>query len=387
MKISFLTPEYPHSTTGSSGGIGTSIKNLADALVSLGHQVIILVYNQSCDNSFYDDGIKIIQIKNIKFKGLSWFFTRKKIEKRINLLHLKNEIEVVESPDWTGITSYIKPKKCPVIIKLHGSDTYFCHLDNRPVKWWNKFHEKRALGNANGYISVSNYTAQITNKIFKSNYKFEIIHNGINSDYFDGEDDRIKSKNRLILYFGTLIRKKGALEIPFIFNKVIDTIPDAELLLVGKDSNDVITGNSSTWEMMKPLFSSKSSKNVNYLGIVPHSEMKSILKKASVCIFPTFAEAFPVSWLEAMAMEKPIVASNIGWGKEVLQDQKEGFLVHPTNHKVFAERISKIIENPELQKSLGTNAKKRIVTDFEIKKIAMQNLDYYQKIINLNASN
>jgi glycosyltransferase involved in cell wall biosynthesis len=115
--------------------------------------------------------------------------------------------------------------------------------------------------------------------------------------------------------------------------------------------------------------------------------MKNILKKASVCIFPTFAEAFPVSWLEAMAMEKPIVASNIGWGKEVLQDEKEGFLVHPTNHKVFADRINKIIQNTELQKSLGANAKKRILTDFEIKKIALQNLDYYQKIIDLNASN
>ena len=51
MKIAFLTPEYPHSRTGNSGGIGTSIKNLAESLVGLGHSVRILVYGQKegCD--------------------------------------------------------------------------------------------------------------------------------------------------------------------------------------------------------------------------------------------------------------------------------------------------------------------------------------------------
>jgi alpha-maltose-1-phosphate synthase len=39
MKIAFLTPEYPHQKTGNAGGIGTSIKNLAESLTALGHEV------------------------------------------------------------------------------------------------------------------------------------------------------------------------------------------------------------------------------------------------------------------------------------------------------------------------------------------------------------
>ncbi|MHB1148510.1 MAG: glycosyltransferase, partial [Lutibacter sp.] len=147
--IAFLTPEYPHANTGNSGGIGTSIKNLAVGLLAQGCAVRILVYGQTADAVFDDNGIVVQQIKNIKLKGLSWWLTRKKLERIINELYANQEIDLVEAPDWTGITSFIKPKKCPIVIRLNGSDTYFCHLDQRPVKWINKFHEKRALQNAN----------------------------------------------------------------------------------------------------------------------------------------------------------------------------------------------------------------------------------------------
>ena len=134
MKIAFLTPEYPHAFTGNSGGLGTSIKNLAVGLVAAGCSVRVLLYGQKEDATFEDEGICIQQIKNIKCKGLSWYFTRKKIERIIDELHQKQEIDLVEAPDWTGITSFIRPKKCPIVIKLNGSDTYFCHLDQRPLQ-------------------------------------------------------------------------------------------------------------------------------------------------------------------------------------------------------------------------------------------------------------
>ena len=103
--------------------------------------------------------------KNIKFKGLSFYLTQKKVEKLINKLYKEEKITIVEAPDWTGFTSFIKPK-CTLVIRLNGSDTYFCHLDNRPVKFLNKFYEKRALKNADALLSVSQYTADLTNKLF-----------------------------------------------------------------------------------------------------------------------------------------------------------------------------------------------------------------------------
>ncbi|MES2863891.1 MAG: glycosyltransferase family 4 protein [Bacteroidota bacterium] len=381
MKIGFLTPEYPHEKTGNSGGLGTSIKNLAHALSALGHEVVILVYGQKHDAVFLDNAIEVHQIKNIKIKGLSWYFTRKKIEKIINSLYEKNKIEIVEATDWTGITSFIKPKKCPIVIKLNGSDTYFCHLDNRPVKWINKFHEKRALQNANGHISVSDYTAKMTNEVFNQNHKFTIIPNGIDMSLFQKNDNLQSENNNIILYFGTLIRKKGLLELPHTFNIIHEKNPNAQLVLVGKDASDIISGNSSTWKMMQELFTPSALEKVTYFGPVAYSEVKKQIEKATVCVFPTYAEALPVSWLEAMAMEKAIVASNIGWGNEIVENGISGFLAYPSNHQEYADKILQLLTDSTLRENMERNAKVRIASHFEINLIANQNLNFYKKII------
>jgi glycosyltransferase involved in cell wall biosynthesis len=387
MKIAFLTPEYPHPKTGSSGGIGTSIRNLAIGLLAEGCSVRVLVYGQKEEAVFDDNGIIIQQIRNVKFKGLSWFLTRKKLERIINQLYTNKEIDLVEAPDWTGITSFVQPKKCPVVIRLNGSDTYFCHLDHRPVKWKNKFHERRALQKADALLSVSQFTADLTNEVFGLHKEFTIIPNSIDVDLFDSNDnsngninDNDNGKN-VILYFGSLIRKKGLLELPFIFNEVVNRNPKVRLILIGKDVSDVITGNPSTWQMMQSQFTAEALRNTRYLGSVPYQEIKEHVKAASLCVFPTFAEALPVSWIEAMALQKPIVASNIGWANEVLADGIEGFLVHPKDHKKYAERILELLANPKLQEDFGIAARKKVVATFSMEIVAQQSVLFYKTLI------
>nr|WP_233173168.1 glycosyltransferase family 4 protein [Flavobacterium sp. ASV13] len=381
MKIAFLTPEYPHLKTGNSGGLGTSIKNLAIGLLEKGVSVRILVYGQKKDEIFMDNGIIIQQIKNKKLKGLSWFLTRKKIEKVINQLYSANEIDLVEAPDWTGITSFIQPKKCPVIIRLHGSDTYFCHLDNRPVKWINKFHEKRALKKANALLSVSQFTADTTNRVFGLDKNFKIIPNLIDIKLFEPSNN-LTQVDKNIFYFGSLIRKKGLLELPLIFNEVVERNPEAKLILVGKDVPDIISGNSSTWQMMQGLFSEKAKSNVSYSGSVPYSEIKTKIEQTAVCVFPSFAEAFPVSWLEAMAMEKAIIASDIGWAGEVIIDGESGFLVHPKNHSLFAVKILQLLDNSAQAREIGKKARSRAEHFFGTDKITNDNINFYKEVIN-----
>ena len=380
MKIAFLTPEYPHQKTGNAGGIGTSIKNLAESLTALGHEVRILVYGQKEDTIFEEEGINIQQIKNVKIKGLSWYFTRKKLQGIIDDLYDKQLLDIVEAPDWTGISSFIQPKKCPLVIRLNGSDTYFCHLDGRPVKWWNRFHEKRALQKADGNISVSQFTAKQTNTLFGLQLPFTIIPNGINPEKFQ-PDGSVQKIPNTILYFGTLIRKKGLLELPLIFNQVVAKNPNAQLILVGRDASDIATGSTSTWQLMQKLFTPEALKQVNYLGGVPYEEVRAHIAQASVCVFPTFAEALPVSWLEAMAMEKAIVASNIGWGPEVITTNQEGILVHPKDHETYANAILNLLENDTLNTTFGQKAAQKIQDVFANGLIAEQSVAFYQTII------
>ena len=261
MKIAFLTSEYPHPKTGSSGGIGTSIFNLSKGLIDLGHEVSILIYGQKEDEIFVDNNITFYRIKNVIFKGFSLFLTQKKIEQLVNQLVIQKKIELIEAADWTGITSRIKPN-CPIVIRLHGSDTYFCYLDKRPVKFINKFYEKKALQQSDAMLSVSAYTANLTKLLFNINKEFIIIPNSIDIDKFNN-DHSVSVDAHTILYFGTLIRKKGALELPLIFNEVYNKNHKTKLILIGKDATDIITENNSTWQLMQTLFttSSVASKN------------------------------------------------------------------------------------------------------------------------------
>ena len=378
MKICFLTPEYPHPKTGTSGGIGTSILNLSKGLYLLGHQVSIVVYGQDKDEVFQENDITFYKVKNVKFKGLSFFLTQKKVEKLLNRLVDENKIELVEAPDWTGFTAFVKPK-CPLIIRQNGSDTYFCHLDKRPVKWINKFLEKRALNRCNGIISVSEFTGNLTKELFDLKSNFTVIPNAIDVTQFEAIQG--VTNNETILYFGTLIRKKGLLELPYIFNEVIKKNAKARLILVGKDASDIATKNNSTWKLMMPLFDKKAFENVSYLGSVPYSEIKKIIQEATVCVFPTFAEALPVSWLEAMALEKPIVASNIGWAKEVIDDGINGFLVHPKNHEKFANKMVDLINNIELQNSFGKAARIKVLSNFSIDVVAAKSTAFYKNYL------
>jgi glycosyltransferase involved in cell wall biosynthesis len=381
IKIAFLTPEYPNPTTGMSGGIGTSVKNMAAGLLAEGCSVRVLVYGQKVDGIFEDNGICIQQIRNVKLKGLSWYLTRKKLQKIINTLYDNKEIDLVEAPDWTGITSFISPKKCPIVIRLHGSDTYFCHLDNRPVKWKNKFYEKRALQKADALLSVSQFTAAKTNEVFSLNKKFTIIPNSIDIDSFK-KDHEIKELPDTILYFGSLIRKKGLLELPLIFNEVIKENPTAQLVLVGKDVPDIISGSNSTWEMMKGLFTKEALQNVIYLGSVPYTEIQSHINQATVCVFPSFAEALPVSWIEAMAMQNAVVASNVGWAFEIIQDGVDGFLVDPKNHVEYASKINILLSNSQMRAEFGVAAREKIEKKFDIDRISKINMEFYKRLIN-----
>ena len=386
IKIAFLTPEYPHPKTGSSGGIGTSIKNLAIGLLAEGCSVRVLVYGQKEEGVFDDNGITIQQIKNVKFKGLSWWLTRNKLECIVNQLYANMQIELVEAPDWTGITSFIQPKKCPIVIRLNGSDTYFCHLDHRPVKWMNRFHERRALQKADGLLSVSKFTADLTNEVFGLQKEFAIIPNSIDTSHFiDNSSSPLLRRGvggeDTILYFGSLIRKKGLLELPFIFNEVIKSSPETQLVLVGKDVPDVVSGNDSTWTMMQALFTTEALRNVRYLGSVPYAAIKEQIHLSTVCVFPSFAEALPVSWIEAMALQKPIVASNIGWAKEVIEEGVEGFLAHPQDHKQYAEKILELLKSPKLQESFGVAASKKVILKFSTETVAKQSILFYEKCI------
>lgn len=380
MHIAFLTPEYPHLRVLHSAGIGTSIKNLAVALTQKGVMVSIFVYGQTEDAVFNEDGITIHLIKKRKYKVMSWYFYRKFIQRYLNQFTVSESIDLIEAPDWTGISAFMS-FNIPLVIRFHGSDAYFCHLENRKQKLKNYWFEKLAIQKAKAFIAPTTFAGQLSQKIFNiKNKTIKTIHNGLDLHYFQNSNPENFEKT-VILYIGTIIRKKGVLELPAIFNLVRQKHPGASLVLIGSDSFDITTQSQSTWELMQKEFKDNDFEKVSYLGKIPYQAVLEHLKKAHVCVFPTFAETLGMVTIESMAMQKTVVNSNIGWAKEMIVDGESGYLVHPKDHQLFANRINSVFENTDLMIQIGNHARERVDAKFDIEKIATENIAFYKSLL------
>jgi len=380
MKIAFLTPEYPHAKVKHAAGLGTSIRNLVSALVRQGVGVTVIVYGQEKLEIFTENSITFHLIDDKKFSFGKWYFYRKYIQKYCNTIIKQEKIDVLEAPDWTGITAFMK-FRIPLVIRFHGSDTYFCHLEKRKQKLKNFWFEKLAVQNAQGYIAPTAFAGKLSAALFGIQpEKIKTIHYGLELDQFENDFPN-QFEEGLIIYVGTIIRKKGVLELPAIFQKVRVKCPDARLVLIGSDSSDIETGKTSTWELLQQKIAANDMPSVTYLGKIPYSEVKTYIQKAHVCVFPTFAETLGMVTIESMAMQKPVVNSNMGWAQELMVNGVSGYLVDPKNHKEYAQKIIEILSNEELASKMGIAAKKQVQNKFDINVIVKENMNYYETII------
>jgi glycosyltransferase involved in cell wall biosynthesis len=378
MHIAYLTPEYPHKKTGHSGGMGTSIKNLAEAIVAIGHQVTVFVYGQPKDEVFVNKNITFHLIAYKKYRLGGFYFYRKHIEKYIN----KNAegIDLIEAPDWTGITAFMN-LKIPLVIRFHGSDTYFCHIEQRPQKFKNKFFEKNAVNKAKGFIAPTNYAGAVSMKLFQLPiHQLKVIHYGLQLENFENKQPENYIPYTL-LNIGTLIRKKGVFQLIEVFNKLVEKFPQAQLLFIGGDSNDVASGRASTWEIMQEKMTSDAKARVFYLGKLAYNEVKDQMVKAHVCVFPSLAETLGMVTIESMALHKAVVNTDIGWAQDLIDHGKDGYMHHPDDIDSYVATISMLFNHPNEVQRIGANAVQKIKQRFDIKKNALENTSFYQSIL------
>lgn len=377
MHIAFLTPEYPHPQLGAAAGIGTSIKNLATAMVEKGHQITVFVFSQVQHEVLFDDGFEIHAIAHQKYRIGGFYLYRKQVQQYINQVVQEKGIQLIEAPDWTGITAFMK-FNIPLVIRMHGTDAYFCQLEGRKQKLKNCIFERLALQHADYLVSVSQFTANRTRKLFNLKKPIEVIPNFIDTEVFKPLDMPIN--NQQLLYFGTLIRKKGVLELACIFNKVVEKEPDVNLLLLGKDVVD-IHERKSTVALFEERLSKEALQRVQHVTSVPYLHINEYIASANVVVLPSLAEAFPMTWLEAMAMEKALVTSDIGWANEMMVEGKTGFIVNPYHHELYADRIVKLLNDTELVQLMGKRARQHIENHFSKDLMGAKNEGYYQSIL------
>src|SRR5207245_11617272 len=107
-------------------------------------------------------------------------------------------------------------------------------------------------------------------------------------------------------------------------------------------------------------FSENLPPNIHILQSWPHAAVMSAWARRTIALNPsTCFDSCPTVALEAMAMERPVVASRIGGLPDIVVDGETGFLVPPADERGLREAIERLLHGPELQRRMGRSGKQR----------------------------
>jgi glycosyltransferase involved in cell wall biosynthesis len=374
MHIGFLTTEYPPLP---SGGIGTSIQNLARELTARGHKVTVVGWGHGA--AFDDLGVQVRFLKRTFLPKTEWLRGRLALQTELRRLVLEEGLQIVEAADWCGLSAGVRPG-CPLALRCHGTAVYFGHLLNERVRPSVRFAERIAFAGAADVAAVSQFTADLTTRLFRLSGTVTVIPNGIDPARF-ASAGAAEIEPGMILYLGTLVRKKGVLDLCKAFSRVVEQFPAARLHFVGRDSVDRLTGAPSVWSLCQELLSTRARERVQYLGPVAYHEVANYVKRAALCVFPSYAEAMPLSWLEVMACGKPVVAYDIGWAREVVEHDSTGLLVERGDIDRLTEGMLRLLRNPCSAERFGERGRSQVQARFTVRAMAEASLNWYERVL------
>lgn len=149
--------------------------------------------------------------------------------------------------------------------------------------------------------------------------------------------------------------------------KDVRTILDSVKLVIENNENChfIIAGSGPYKDKYEGYI--KESKLENYITLAGWVENQyDFLNLFDIFLFSGIADGIPYGVLEAMAYGKPIVATNNGAVHEAISDGETGLLVEKKNPEAMAQGISRLLDDQELKRKLGTNAKDMCKNRFSI---------------------
>jgi len=343
MRIAFVCSEYPPAQ---HGGIGTMVQMLARKLTACGHGVRVLGYQTNGAGLAAresDQGVDVTRIPVAPGRLLS-LRARREIHRVLQRWTAGGEVDVVEVPDYQGWAAAWWPMRAPIVVRYHGSSSYFARELDQSLKYPDYWVERASLRRAEFHCSVSRYTADRTARVFDyTPDSCEVIYNPIEAT----ADSTVRPRRRPaenVVFSGTLASKKGVVELLQAWPAVMARNPHAKLHLYGKDGK--APGGGSMQAYLSRIAGEGFGRTVFFHGHVTRDEVLAATANAAVAVYPSFAEAFAFAPLEAMASACPTIYSKRGSGPELIRDGKDGILIDPskpadiTRSRRFCNRMS-----------------------------------------------
>ena len=201
------------------------------------------------------------------------------------------------------------------------------------------------------------------------NTKFITVYNGVDLSQFDGgissnhepkKADHTKS-GLSIVCSGRIEPSKGQIYLIQACAKLNDTQIPFHLLFAGDVANEEYLA-----DCRQKAVELDMRDQISFPGHIEN--ILEMLSRSDIFVLPSSGEAFSRAIIEAMAMGKPIVATDVGGAREAIEDGVSGFIVPPADSAALAERIYTLATDEKLRDKFGAAARKRVEELFTIEK-------------------
>lgn len=385
MNILMLSWEFPPRVVG---GLSRHISDLSYALTKKNTNITIIT---CCSEgakekeiinslSIYRIPSKIIDTPDF----ISWIYllNLSMIVKAFKLSQ-ENSFDIIHVHDWlSAFAGYVLKHsfKKPLLATIHATEygrnqgiytkeQKFIH----DIEWWLTYEAWRV-------IVCSNFMKEEIINLFKlPEDKIDIIPNGVNVENLKTNLNLNEIRKnfalpheKIILFIGRMYYQKGPEYLLRSAPFVLSQFPNAKFIFIG--TGDLL--NSLREEANNLGLQNKAV----FTGFIDDSLRNALLNIADICVFPSIYEPFGIVALEAMALSKPVVASNLGGFKEIINSGYDGLLFTPKDIYDLAQKILSLLNNETFAKTLGERAKEKVEKIYTWEKIAERTLKVYEKV-------
>ncbi|WHZ20903.1 MAG: hypothetical protein OJF47_000015 [Nitrospira sp.] len=231
----------------------------------------------------------------------------------------------------------------PSIYTVHGF--HFVHKPF-PSRWLAIGAERLALNRANHVIFVSQFDQNLakTYRLLSGHTSNGVIRNGISCP---SEAVGTQGRGRFIGFVGRLEPQKD----PLLFVDSVGELPGYRAVIIG-------TGSLET-AVRKEIQRKRLGDRVMMLGGLTHEETMKAMQDLQLVVMTSRWEGLPLLPLEAMRMGIPVVATDVGGVREIIEDGKSGILAPVRTSTAIALAVKRVCENDSLRASLVKEAHAR----------------------------
>jgi glycosyltransferase involved in cell wall biosynthesis len=158
-----------------------------------------------------------------------------------------------------------------------------------------------------------------------------------------------------LLFLSNLFAAKGLDDLLLVFHNLLKKFPELELVVAG-----AFPSTRQEKRIMNLVSTYQLGNKVTFCGEVYGRTKYYTYLNADIFVFPSYfsQECFPLVILEAMQFGLPVVATGEGAIPEIIADGETGFITGARDTNALEEKISRLIESPELRLLMGNNARK-----------------------------